>query len=381
MKGHIEDISKDKHNIVIELGHDPATGRRKRLVRTVHGKKSWANSEMLRLMQELSTGTYVKPAEHDTAGFLRKWLEGRRPAGLSPHTIQGYAINIDRHIIPRIGHLRLDKVEPLHIQSLYSQMLAGGKSPKTVLEVHRTLHTALQQAVKWGMIRSNPSDATEKPRIKKRPPKTLQRAQIGAFFKAVRELPSGDVALLCFFTGLRRGEALALRWQDVDFEHSTLRVTQNLIRMKGQTIVKDAKTAGSHRAVLLPPSAVEILSGQYTTAISEYVFCRDNGQPLDPSTVTHQFGRIAASLGMKGELNLKGLRHTHATLLLEAGVHPKIVQERLGHASIRTTLDTYSHVTPTMQQQAVLAFEQIASTNGQLNGSNPSPKRLPAGKK
>jgi len=378
MKGHVEDIGRQRHNIVIELGRERDSNgsiRRKRLVRTVHGSKAWARQEMLRLMQELSSGTFIQPAKTTVAGFLRQWLDGRRPAGLSPRTIETYEVLIRRHIAPEIGALLLTELQPLHVQRLDSTMLANGYSAKTVASVHTMLNSALNQAVKWRMIPRNPASDVDRPRIQTKKPVTLNKVDIQRLLDALPTCKHGDLYTLAFFTGMRLGELLGLKWQDFDAQHGCLYVQRSLVRVKGRWLLKGVKSAAGSRLVVLPPRALQLLCRLQEKALSEFVFSRDDGSPLSTSSVTHGFVILSRQLGLDG-FRLHDLRHTHASILLRAGVHPKIVQERLGHSSISMTLDTYSHLIPSLQQDAALLFEQVACTNGQLTGSKPASRQL-----
>ncbi|MGB9866578.1 MAG: tyrosine-type recombinase/integrase [Bacillota bacterium] len=359
---HLEKRYKSSWTIVIDVGIDPATGKRKRITRSVKGTKRQAEQVAQQLVAELQQGTYVKPQKITLADYLRQWLEVACVPRLSPKTIQGYRTCIENHIIPALGLLPVSEVVPLHLQTLYSSLLDTGLSNRTVELVHTVLHAALKQAVKWQLIPRNPADAVEPPRPARPEIHVLKPEQVPALLDAARGSPIEALVIVALSTGLRRGELLALRWEDVDLKAGIIYVRRNLIRVDKQLIEKAPKTKRGQRSVPVPRMALEVLRNlsmrSEATGPNDYVFCRQGGLPLDPSTVTHQFARIAKKMGFEG-LRFHDLRHTHATLLLSQGVHPKVVQERLGHETITTTIDTYSHVIPTLQEQARRALDAV----------------------
>ncbi|MEW6047865.1 MAG: tyrosine-type recombinase/integrase [Bacillota bacterium] len=363
--------------IVIDLGRDPATGKRKRLVRGFKGAKREAEQELARLLVEYEQGTQVQPSRMTVAEYLRRWLQDYCSVNLRPRTYQGYRMYVERHLIPNLGQIELGKLLPMHLQSFYSKALRegrldgkGGLSPRSVQLIHRILHEALDHAVKWQLVPRNVADAVEAPRPRRPEMKALDPAGVRALLKAAEGHPDEVLIHLAIFTGLRRGELLALRWEDVDLERRVLHVRQALTKLQGKIVFQEPKSHKSRRTVALAPGTVALLRAHKRRQAenrlrlgAEYhdrglVFCRENGEPLDPSTITHRFAALAKRAGFPG-LRFHDLRHTHATLLLAQGVHPKVVQERLGHEDISTTLNTYSHVLPGLQEQAAARLEDL----------------------
>ena len=378
MKGRVKEIRKNYYKLIIET-RDAATGRRKRLARYFHGGKRQAEARLQQIIEDLlkSEAPYQKPSTLRLADYLRDWLKSRMK--LKPKTLQGYGINIEKHIIPHLGGLRVRELSPVQVQQCYAELLASGLSTSTVNRIHVTLHSALDQAVKWGIVKINPADAVDKPRDRRPQVAVLPTESLSLFIEKAKLSAAADVILLALYTGCRRGELLALRWDKVDLARGYIHIDRGLTRIKGKTYVETPKTSSSRRAIPLLPDARAIVERLSANSMSEYVLCRDDGRPLDPDTVSHQFKRVANAAGLSG-LQLKTMRHTFATYLLQAGVHIKVVQELLGHASIATTGNIYSHVAPVMQEQAVAKLQkaidgELWHQNGTKTLSEGTPKQ------
>jgi len=304
---------------------------------------------------------YAAPEKTTLQDYLTRWLEDVCVPRLEANTVKAYRTCIDLHIAPRIGQLWLTDIQPRHIQHLYADMAADGIGARTIELTHVTLHSALKQAVRWQMLSRNPAEGAVPPRPERREMKALEPEQIAAVMDAARKTPIGDLVYLALCTGMRKAELLGLRWTDIDWDASSIQVQRNLVRVGKETIIKDTKTKSSRRSVPIDTTVIDHLRAMKAVSKSDYVFTRqDHRGPMDPSTVTHQFARIAAAAGVSG-LRFHDLRHTHASLLLAAGIHPKVVQERLGHSTITVTMDIYSHVVPTMQREAADVFGSALS--------------------
>ena len=249
-------------------------------------------------------------------------------------------------------------------------MLDNGLSPRTVLHVHRVLREALKHAVKWGLLLRNVCDAVDPPKAQRQEMAALDGTALPKFLEVAATARYGPVFFLALYTGMRRSELLGLRWTAVDLSARTLSVTETFQRIQGKgMMVLQPKTARSRRLVSLPPSAVALLSGlkvkqrEQREALgmdrseSDYVFSQPDGRPFIPDKVSQAFANVIKDAGLP-HIRLHDLRHTHATMMMEQGVNPKIVSERLGHASVVITLDTYSHVLPGIQEEAALKFEE-----------------------
>ena len=376
MRGHIKQRSKGSWSIVVELGRDPSTGKRNQQWVTVRGTKKDAESKLAELQHQMDTGAYLKPSKITVRDFLNQWLNDHVWPRLEPRTAEGYDHMVRRHLVPALGAIPLAQLSGQHLQSYYADKLAfgrkdgaGGLSPRTVRHHHVTLHTALQSAVKWGLLLRNPADSVDAPRYQPKEMRTLDEDGLDKFLEAARQTPYYGLFYLALYSGMRRSELLALRWSDVDLDLAELSINRSFHHLRdGSNVFRTPKTAKARRLISLTPSTAimlrdhkqaqedqRILMGNVLSE-DDLVFCNLDGVPLLPDTVTHVWIKLARRAGLK--VRLHDARHTHATLLLKQNVRPKVVQERLGHATIATTFDTYSHVLPGMQEEAALQFDQ-----------------------
>lgn len=377
MRGHIRKRSKDAWTVVIDVGRDPSTGKRHQQWVSVKGTKKDAERKLAELVHQVDTGGFVRPAKVTVAEFLDRWLHDYAWPNLAPRTAEGYEQIIRGHLIPGLGYIPLIQLRPEHLQQYYADKLAsgrrdgkGGLSPRTVRHHHVTLHGALQSAVKWGLLARNPADAVDAPRYQAHEMRTFNEEDIRVFLTAARPTPYYSLFYLALFTGMRRSELLALCWDDIDLDLAQVSVVRTIHQLRDRTIVFRApKTAKGRRTVALPPSAAlmlrehrekqEAIRASLGKALqgSDLVFSQPDGRPLLPDTATHAWIKLTRHTGLAG-VRLHDARHSHASLMLKAGIHPKVVQERLGHASIQITLDTYSHITPGLQAAAAERFDQ-----------------------
>ena len=371
MKGHIRPRGEGAWAIILDVGVDPETGRRRQKWHNFRGTKRAAEGERTRLLHELQTGAYVERSKLTMRDYLQRWLKDYALIKVSGKTYERYAEIVRCHLIPNLGQYGLSDLRPLQIQSYYSQSLLSGRrngkgalSARTVLHHHRILHQALHQAVKWQLLARNPADAVEPPQPSKKEMLALDEGQTSKLLDAARSNRLLQPAvLLAATTGLRRGEVLALRWRDIDFESASLAVRRSLSQTKAGLSYKEPKTIKGRRTVALPGLLIEALRRHRAEQArarlmlgpayedNDLVCCRVDGKPFQPSSVTHEFIMLSRDCGLPN-IHFHTLRHSHATLLLRRGVHPKIVSERLGHSTIGITLDVYSHVLPGMQEEA-----------------------------
>ncbi|HEY5473623.1 MAG TPA: tyrosine-type recombinase/integrase, partial [Candidatus Limnocylindrales bacterium] len=288
-------------------------------------------------------------------------------------TYNSYVQHVECHIVPHIGTVKLQKLTGSRVNALYAKLAETGRqdgksglSAMTVHHVHACLHKACKDAVRWGHISRNPLDAADPPRKKgdgTREMQTWTKEQLKAFLGAVSDERLSPLWHTIAMTGMRRGEAIGLRWSDVDLENARLSVLRALIPINREVVVSEPKTAKGRRVIALDPGTVEVVKAQAARQLDDQtqaddawvetglVFTAENGTALDPESVSRYF-RQAVKQSMLPKIRLHDLRHTHATLALQAGVHPKVVSERLGHATVSITLDTYSHAIPAMQEEA-----------------------------
>ena len=353
-----------------------ADGRRKRKFLHVRGTRVDAERKLRELLTALDHGILVNGSKMTLGQFLKIWVRDYVDTNTSVRTAQGYIERIKAYIEPHLGDLPLTKLTAHHVQSLHSWMLTKGLSARTVVGTHRVLRQALGHAIKWGILLHNPCDAVPPPKPQHREMNAMDTADVEKFLNIAAGSRYGPVYFLAIYTGLRRSELLGLRWSAVDLDVKSISITETLqyINGKGLTVL-EPKTARSRRMVTLPPSAVALLSGLKVKqkdeitefglewSESRYVFSQADGSPLYPNLVSRAFSQLMKEAEIP-RVRFHDLRHTHATLMVKQGVNPKIVSERLGHASVTITLDTYSHVLPGLQEEAALRFEE--SLNGDL---------------
>jgi integrase len=328
---------------------------------------------MNKLLVAVGEQSYAVPTKASVREYLTKeWLPAVK-ATIRPSTYNSYVQHVECHITPHIGSVKLAKLSGSQVNALYAKLAESGKkdgksglSPMTIHHVHSCLHKACKDAVRWGHISRNPLDAADPPRKKgdgTREMQTWSKEQLKAFLEAVAGERLSPLWHTIAMTGMRRGEAIGLRWSDVDLENARLAVRRALIPTNREVVVSEPKTAKGRRVVALDPVTIEVLKAQAARQLDEQkewedawvdsglVFTLQNGAALDPESVS-RYWRQAVKKAMLPTIRLHDLRHTHATLALQAGVHPKVVSERLGHATVSITLDTYSHAIPAMQEEA-----------------------------
>lgn len=373
MPGHIERRRKNSWTVVVELGRD-AEGRRKRLVRSVKGTKKDAEKELLRLLAECGQG-YTPGSKILLSDFLEKWLQTSVSVSRSLNTIDRYRRAVRRHISPALGKIQLERLRPEHVQSFVADLSRKGLKPATIAQALAILRSALSCAIEWGLIPRNPAASVRTRTFLEpgREPPVLSPEEVRellALFANHRDLP---VVFFAVHTGMRRGEILALRWRDVDWNRSCCTASQALIvdrtRGKERLVFAETKTK-KRRPIALGPGMLTFLRAlrdrQEQARLADpdgyedngLVFCNPDGSPMHPGHLSDRFRSRLRGTKFEG-LSFHDLRHVSASLLLAANVHPKVVQERLGHSGISTTLSVYSHLLPSIQDDAAKRIEEI----------------------
>ena len=390
-QGSIKRDASGKWFFVVDMSS--ADGKRRQVRKRGFATKKEAQAELSELQHQVRSGGYVEPSKQSFGAFLTEWLEVIRPT-VRPSTWASYERNMRVHVLPRIGDYPLQGIDAGVIAKLYAALLADGHrgvngyakprddstnsrpaglAPRTVAYIGTIMHRAFDDAVRWKRLLVNPADAVKRPKIPNASSTVMAwDAATLADFLTRSKAYSGKggqpdryyaVWVLLATTGLRRGEALGLRWSDVDLDARVLSVSQTVIAVEHQLVLGTPKTAAGARAVELDNLTVTALREHRRAQLEErllmgagftdhgFVFCLPDGRPYHPERVSSEFDRRVLKWQLP-RITLHGLRHTWATLALRGGVHPKVVQERLGHSTIGITLNTYSHVSVGMQRDA-----------------------------
>jgi len=319
----------------------------------------------------LDDGLPIIVERQNIGHFMKSWLEATKPS-IRERTWVRYEQYVRLHVEPTLGKLSLTKLTPQHLQRLYAERLDAGLSPTTVHHLHATVHKALEQAVRWGLLGRNVADLVDPPRIARFEIQTLSPGDARALLEAAACDRLETLYVLALTTGMREGEVLGLRWRDVHFDANALEIRGSLQRVPTGMIIAEPKTSKSRRRVGLTDTAITALRQHRARQAAErlrlgpawenaldLVFTDETGGPIDATKfLRNSFAPLLKRAGLP-PMRFHDLRHTAATLLLGRGIHPKIVSEMLGHSQIAITLDLYSHVTPTMQLEATAAMESI----------------------
>lgn len=315
-------------------------------------------------LREYEKGTLVKSSKQTVREYLEYWLEEVHKPTLRISSYVKYRKLLNTYIFPVLGHIPLQKLAAQQVQALYAKKLKEKLAPKTVQSIHGVLHKALADAVKWELIGKNVCDIVSPPRVPKRQQKVLTKQQAHVLLDYVKEHRLEALLVVAVTTGIRRGELLALRWKDVNLENKSISVLRTVDYIPHYGYVEtESKTEAGNRQVMLSTLAVRMLKEhrleqEETKARlgsawieKDLVFTGLHGDYLNPSYLLRVFKKILVDAGL-AHMRFHELRHSSATILLAMNVHPKIVQERLGHSDIRMTLGTYSHVLPSIQGDA-----------------------------
>lgn len=381
----------------IDVGRGP-DGRRIERRRSGFETKGQADRELTEVVTSLHEGSFVAKTDKTLGEYLiETWLPATAPPQVKPETWQDRARNLEQHVVARIGGIRLQELNAAHVNRLYADLLKegrvreeGGLSPTTVRRIHAILRKALNDAVRWSLLEANPALSADPPPAKvvkasrRRSMNVWTGHQLRAFLHANRDHPHHSLWLFAATTGARRSEVLGLRWADLDLDRGTAHLHQTLVLSESGEYapLEEQKSSTSARTIHLAERTIdallkrcvaqEKLRGAAGTRWQDHdlVFTRDDGRWRDPRAVTQAFRRAVRSTDVP-YVRFHDLRHTHATLLLKAGVNPKVVSERLGHSSVACTLDTYAHVIPGMQSEAASYFNDLVFGDDDVQNEDP----------
>ena len=360
--------------------------------RVFYGRTRKEVQEKLKVaLREQQQGTLVTAPRQTLAQFLTDWLENSQKQSVRPRTYERYEELVRLHIAPALGRYELQKLSAQHLQAFYAKKSEEGLSATTINHFHNVLHKALDTAVKWNLVARNVCDLVSPPRRKRFEVHPLTLEQVRKLLSVVDGHEMEALFKLALATGLRRGELMGLKWQDINFDAGVLQVRRILSRvptkMPGKGYVEaEPKTQKSRRSVVIAPFALEALKKHQIRQLEaklkvgsawqehDYVFCTSIGTHLNPTRdMLDQFKALLLKAGLP-DIRFHDVRHSAATLLLSVGVHPKVVQEILGHSQISITMDVYSHVLPGMQQDAMSRLNDALKEGIVSGADNQSPQ-------
>jgi integrase len=342
--------------------------------RHVYGKtRKEAADKLAKVLSDRTEGVVYDDENMTVGDYLDAWLKGSVRGSIRQSTYDRDAYLVEKHVKPALGRIRLKNLSSAHVQGFYRDRLDHGLSPSTVHKAHTILHKALARAVAWQMVPRNVTDAVEPPRPAPREMRPLSPAEARKFLDAAQGDRLEALYVLAVTTGMRQGELLTLKWQDLDLANATLSVRRTLTRSGGRYALGEPKTKKSRRSIRLTPRAADVLGQHLQRQLSDIqmlgddyadnglVFTTDTGAPVNPSNLRRRSFAPLLKKANLSHIRFHDLRHTCATLLLGKGTHPKFVQELLGHATVAITLDTYSHVMPGMGDQTARAMQDALS--------------------
>jgi integrase len=342
--------------------------------RTLYGRtREEARDKMARALADRVDGLVFDDENVTVGEYLDSWLKGSVRGSVRQSTLDRYEIAVRVHIKPALGRLKLRKLTPAHLAGFYQDRLAAGFAPASVNKLHVTLHKALDQAVRWRMVPRNVAEAVKGPRPTPPEMRTLSGAETRGLLEAARGDRLEALYVLAVHTGMRQGELLALKWRDIDLENTKVGVRRTITMSEGRIFLGEVKTKKSRRTIRLTDAAVRALREHLARQIGHVeslgdlygdqglVFASEVGTPINPTNLRRRSFAALLKRANLPRIRFHDLRHTCATLLLGRNVHPKYVQELLGHANIAITLDTYSHVIPGMGDQTARVMEDVLS--------------------
>ncbi len=386
-KGHVRRSGKGSWKLKFELGRDALTGERRVHYSTFKGTKREAEAELTRLMAEADRGSYVAPDKVTVSAFLDRWERDWAAVKVSPKTRQRYVELLRLHVRPHIGALPVQKLTHMQLNELYAKLLREGQgidkdgnpkglSPNTVGHVHRVIHNALGRAARWNIIGQNPAALVDRVKPVEREMEILKAEQASDVLHKTKGHPIHPIVALALASGMRRGEILALRWQDVDLDGSKVRVESAVEQTKEGLRVKEPKTKHGRRTIALASWMVGILRdrrrhmqelhlalGAGRLPDDALVFPNIEGGLRVPDTLSAEWRRAGIALGLP-RVTFHALRHTHASQLISAGLDVLTISRRMGHGSPAITLTVYGHLFADTDRTAADVIEAAFSGAG-----------------
>ncbi|HEV2825672.1 MAG TPA: site-specific integrase [Actinomycetota bacterium] len=380
----------------VDIGVDPVTGKRRQQTKGGFKTKRECQAALHEALAALRAGTFVEPSKRTLESFLvDEWLPALRH--LRPSTLSNYRTHIRTSVLPTLGPIPLQQLSPAHLNAFYQALLSRGRlrdgqgmAPKTVQNVHAILHRALKDAMRWGYAVRNVADAVDPPKGLPAERQVWTPEQLRAFLSHVRDDRLYAAWLLVATTGLRRAELAGLRWLDVDLAVGRVSPRRPRVVVDYTVVESDAKTPKGRRSLALDPATLTALKAHRARQAEEktiigaayrdsgLVFTMPDGSPIHPQRISAWFLQHTRAAGLP-RIRLHDVRHSYATAALAAGVPPKVISQRLGHATIAITMDTYSHVIPGLDEQAAETVARLILGDGEVISDLSANKPLATG--
>jgi len=418
-KGSIEKRGENTWRLTVDLGLNPDGSRNrprksitvedKALLKTTKKLRDFLEDQLHIFKQEIEAGEYIKPGKMTFNAFVEEWRSKYAMKGLAYKTRYTYESNLKVRILPTFGHMKVDEIKPLHIADFLEKLGEEGASKKitkndtkqelssgSIELAHRILKNIFKRAVKWKVIKDNPAAAIDKPKVKHKDTTPYSEHEVTQLLLALHNEPFHwrMMITVALTTGMRRSELLGLEWKHIDWKSGVIDINQTMVHsLKDEFIVKEPKTKNSIRKVSLPASVLEELREYYSYRAKErdklgkswkgckdkigneyhFIFCHPDGTPFHHERPYLWFRTFIKKHGLR-YIRFHDLRHTSATLLINQGVHAKVISERLGHGDISTTMNIYGHVLRAADQSAADKFENILNLKTTAPNSSPNTK-------
>lgn len=359
---------KISYEITVEGDRDPLTGKRNRVFRTVKGSEKEARKVMHRLINDMEQNKIVKKNHKTVEEWMEEWITLYLP-NVEETTRVGYKTKLRCYIKPALGDILIYSLRADHVQKMVNDMQARGLSPKNIRDTFNNINAAMKKAVVLRYIPFNPCEGVVLPKLKKYRAKVYDNQMIHTLLDTASGTDMYLPVLLGVTVGLRRGEMLALRWDDIDFKTNTIKVRSNMVNGENGIIIKAPKSEAGIRDIKvgdevmaeLKKARLKYMEDALTSTIFQnlnFVIRQEDGSPLHPDSMTRKWSRFLKDNNLP-HIRLHDLRHSHATALIQAGVNPRVVQQRLGHSDVNITLNTYTHVLPEMDMDAAIKLDAL----------------------
>lgn len=380
----------------VSLGRD-ADGKYQRKTKTYRPERKMTPKQMkehieheyMKFKEEVRSGVYVSPEKMTFAAFVEEWENKYAGKEISESALLGHRSRLENHIMPVIGHIRMDQINSMMLLTLLSNLSRKDGQTRSLSnymkeDIYKTLKNVFKHAHKWKVIATNPMDGVNKPQDKneeKRDVNVYEPEEVTALLTAAQSEPFHwrIFITLAIVAGVRRGENLGIEWSKVNFETGTIDISQSITKGLNGAVIKSPKTKSSRRLISLPPSVMEelklfrthwvkerlMMGDRWTEQKREWLYCTENGKHLYPTSPTNWWRSFTKRAGIR-YIRLHDLRHTSATLLIAKGVHAKIISERLGHSSIKITMNTYGHALRSADAAAGNTFESLFAPKEQI---------------